>query len=136
MQRITWSGVALHEGVNLGHPASHGCIRMPRDFAARLWVLTKLGVRVIIARPELRPSDFADKRLFVHMDDCAGGLDRSRAGDRETYQDRADDRRRQSHRRQVRMARRPASFPAKHASARGMQPDVQDYRRADLADGT
>jgi lipoprotein-anchoring transpeptidase ErfK/SrfK len=71
MQRITWSGVALHEGVNLGHPASHGCIRMPRDFAARLWVLTKLGVRVIIARPELRPADFADKRLFVHMDDSA-----------------------------------------------------------------
>jgi lipoprotein-anchoring transpeptidase ErfK/SrfK len=69
MQRITWSGVALHEGVNLGHPASHGCIRMPREFAARLWVLTKLGVRVIIARPELQPSDFADTRLFVHMDE-------------------------------------------------------------------
>ena len=69
MQRITWSGVALHEGVNLGHPASHGCIRMPHDFAARLWVLTKLGVRVIIARPELQPADFADTRLFVHMDE-------------------------------------------------------------------
>ncbi len=71
MQRITWSGVALHEGVNLGHPASHGCIRMPRDFAARLWVLTKLGVRVIIARPELQPADFADTRLFVHMDETS-----------------------------------------------------------------
>jgi lipoprotein-anchoring transpeptidase ErfK/SrfK len=69
MQRITWSGVALHEGVNLGHPASHGCIRMPHDFAARLWVLTKLGVRVIIARPELHPVDFADTRLFVHMEE-------------------------------------------------------------------
>ena len=32
MQRITWSGVALHEGENIGHPASHGCIRMPRRF--------------------------------------------------------------------------------------------------------
>jgi lipoprotein-anchoring transpeptidase ErfK/SrfK len=71
MQRITWSGVALHEGVNLGHPASHGCIRMPHDFAARLWVLTKLGVRVIIARPELQPADFADTRLFVHMEEPA-----------------------------------------------------------------
>jgi hypothetical protein len=69
MQRITWSGVALHEGVNLGHPASHGCIRMPHDFASRLWVLTRLGARVIIARPELRPADFADARLFVHMED-------------------------------------------------------------------
>ena len=36
MERITWSGVALHEGVGLGHQASHGCIRMPHDFAARL----------------------------------------------------------------------------------------------------
>jgi lipoprotein-anchoring transpeptidase ErfK/SrfK len=68
MQRITWSGVALHEGGNLGHPASHGCIRMPHDFATRLFVLTKLGARVIIARPELQPSDFADVRLFVHKD--------------------------------------------------------------------
>ena len=36
MQRITWSGVALHEGAGIGHPASHGCIRMPHEFAARL----------------------------------------------------------------------------------------------------
>src|SRR5271168_2034980 len=68
MQRITWSGVALHEGVNLGHPASHGCIRMPHDFASRLWVLTRLGARVIIARPELRPTEFADPHLFVHRE--------------------------------------------------------------------
>ena len=30
MQRITWGGVAMHEGVLPGYPASHGCIRMPR----------------------------------------------------------------------------------------------------------
>jgi lipoprotein-anchoring transpeptidase ErfK/SrfK len=68
MQRITWSGVALHEGGNLGHPASHGCVRLPHDFATRLWVLTKLGARVIIARPELRPEEFSDPHLFVHRD--------------------------------------------------------------------
>ena len=68
MQRITWSGVAMHEGENIGHPASHGCIRMPHDFAARLYRLTKLGVRVIIARPELKPADFADAHLLVHKD--------------------------------------------------------------------
>src|SRR5262249_22079332 len=28
MQRITWSGIALHAGVVPGHPASHGCIRL------------------------------------------------------------------------------------------------------------
>jgi hypothetical protein len=43
MQRITWSGVALHEGVLPGHPASHGCIRMSHDFAKKLWPITKLG---------------------------------------------------------------------------------------------
>lgn len=66
MERITWSGVALHQGVGLGHQASHGCIRMPEDFAARLWRLPTMGMRVIIARPELRPTEFADPHLFVH----------------------------------------------------------------------
>ncbi len=66
MQRITWSGVAMHEGIGLGHPASHGCIRMPHDFAARLWTLRTLGMRVIIARSELKPVVFADAHLFVH----------------------------------------------------------------------
>jgi L,D-transpeptidase catalytic domain len=68
MQRITWSGVAMHEGENIGHPASHGCIRMPHDFAARLYRLTKIGVRVIISRPELKPVEFADGHLFVHKE--------------------------------------------------------------------
>jgi hypothetical protein len=66
MQRITWSGVALHEGENIGHPASHGCIRMPREFAMKLFSVTKVGVRVIIARNELKPVPFADAHLFVH----------------------------------------------------------------------
>jgi hypothetical protein len=65
MQRITWSGVALHEGELPGYPASHGCIRMSRDFARKLWPLTKLGVRVIVAREELTPTEFAHAKLFV-----------------------------------------------------------------------
>ncbi len=36
MQRITWSGIALHGGPLPGHPASHGCVRMPYGFAERL----------------------------------------------------------------------------------------------------
>jgi L,D-transpeptidase catalytic domain len=66
MERITWSGVALHEGPGVGHQASHGCIRMPHGFAAELWGLPTMGMRVIIAGPELRPIDFADPHLFVH----------------------------------------------------------------------
>jgi L,D-transpeptidase catalytic domain len=65
MQRITWSGVALHQGELPGHPASHGCIRMSHDFAKKLWPITKLGVRVIVARDELTPTEFAHAKLFV-----------------------------------------------------------------------
>jgi hypothetical protein len=64
MERITWSGVALHEGPLPGYPASHGCIRMTHDFAARLWVVARLGVRVIVARNDVVPADFAHPHLF------------------------------------------------------------------------
>src|SRR5579862_1579922 len=65
MERITWSGVALHEGPLPGYPASHGCIRMTHDFAARLWVVAKLGVRVVVARNDIAPTEFSDPHLFV-----------------------------------------------------------------------
>jgi lipoprotein-anchoring transpeptidase ErfK/SrfK len=65
MQRITWSGVALHEGVLPGYPASHGCIRMSHDFAQKLWPITNLGVRVIVAHHELAPVDFQHPKLFA-----------------------------------------------------------------------
>jgi hypothetical protein len=68
MQRITWSGVAMHEGESIGHRASHGCIRMPHDFAVRLYHLTRLNTRVIIANSELKPTEFADPHLFVHKE--------------------------------------------------------------------
>ena len=63
MQRITWSGIALHAGVLPGYPASHGCIRLKRDFAIRLWHLTKRGTRVIIAPNDVRPVEIANPRL-------------------------------------------------------------------------
>jgi hypothetical protein len=65
MQRITWSGVAMHEGVVPGHPASHGCIRLPGSFARQLWGLTKLGVRVFVTRGDVSPAGIADERLFT-----------------------------------------------------------------------
>jgi L,D-transpeptidase catalytic domain len=68
MQRITWSGVALHEGESIGHRASHGCIRMPHDFAVHLYHLTRLGVPVFVAERELKPVEIADPHLFVHRD--------------------------------------------------------------------
>jgi lipoprotein-anchoring transpeptidase ErfK/SrfK len=63
MQRITWSGVALHAGVVPGHPASHGCIRLPERFAVRLWGMTKVGARVIITRSDAAPYEITHPRL-------------------------------------------------------------------------
>jgi len=63
MQRVTWSGVAMHVGIVPGHPASHGCIRLPADFAARLWGMTKIGERVVIAPHETTPHEFAHPLL-------------------------------------------------------------------------
>ena len=79
MQRITWSGIALHAGVLPGHPASHGCIRLKNDFAIRLWHLTRRGARVIIAADDIRPVETAHPHLFVSEPKAASGTPESRA---------------------------------------------------------
>lgn len=48
MQRLTWEGVALHGGDLPGYPASHGCIRLPREFAKKLYSVTTRGTTVIV----------------------------------------------------------------------------------------
>jgi lipoprotein-anchoring transpeptidase ErfK/SrfK len=63
MQRITWSGVAMHLGVVPGYPASHGCIRLPSRFASELWGLTKIGERVVIASKDTAPHEFSHALL-------------------------------------------------------------------------
>ncbi|HEX8257290.1 MAG TPA: L,D-transpeptidase family protein [Allosphingosinicella sp.] len=50
MQRLTWGGVALHAGSLPGYPASHGCIRLPRSFAKKLYGLTDFNTLVTITR--------------------------------------------------------------------------------------
>lgn len=64
MQRITWSGVALHLGVVPGRPASHGCIRLTPEFAQTLWTTTRIGARVIIVRDEVAPVEISHPLLF------------------------------------------------------------------------
>ena len=49
MQRLTWKGVALHAGNLPGYPASHGCVRLPLEFAKRLFEVTEMGGTVVIA---------------------------------------------------------------------------------------
>src|SRR5215470_7169226 len=64
MQRITWTGIALHAGVLPGQPASHGCVRMPHTFAQNLYGLTDVGMRVIIVRDDVAPAEIAHPTLF------------------------------------------------------------------------
>jgi L,D-transpeptidase catalytic domain len=64
MQRITWTGIALHAGVLPGQPASHGCVRMPHEFAQRLFGLTDIGLRVIIVRDDIVPVPIEHPNLF------------------------------------------------------------------------
>ncbi len=64
MQRITWSGIAFHGGPLPGYPASHGCVRLPFDFAATLFDATRLGMRVIVSPTNVAPVEIAHPALF------------------------------------------------------------------------
>src|SRR5207302_41551 len=65
MQRITWSGIALHGGPLPGYPASHGCVRMRFDFAARLFDETRFGLRGIVAPSDVAPVEIAHPVLAL-----------------------------------------------------------------------
>lgn len=64
MERITWTGMALHAGDLPGFPASHGCVRLPLDFAERLYMRTDLGMRVVVAREDIAPVAVPQPALF------------------------------------------------------------------------
>lgn len=65
MQRITWSGFALHESGHVPrYPASHGCVRMPGDFARSLFGMTAPGEPVIITDRETDPVPTSHALLF------------------------------------------------------------------------
>jgi L,D-transpeptidase catalytic domain len=64
MQRVTWSGIALHAGIVPGYRASHGCIRLPASFARSLFKQTIVGARVIITNDETSPVKFEDDLLI------------------------------------------------------------------------
>ena len=48
MQRLTWSGIAIHAGRLPGYPASHGCIRLPTEFASELFKITGATTTAVI----------------------------------------------------------------------------------------
>lgn len=64
MQRLTWSGIAMHAGNLPGYPASAGCVRLPVDFATKLYAVTALGSTVIIADNNSAPSTTTNPGLL------------------------------------------------------------------------
>jgi hypothetical protein len=79
MQRLTWSGIALHGGPLPGYPASHGCVRMPFDFAERLFDLTELGLRVIVAPTNVSPVEIVHPALVLSKSGAGALADTLRA---------------------------------------------------------
>jgi len=60
MERLTWTGIALHAGDLPGYPDSHGCVRLPLEFSKLLFTVTASGGTVIIA------DDTSSPRETVH----------------------------------------------------------------------
>lgn len=65
MQRMTWSGIAIHAGALPGYPASHGCVRIPMSFAVQIWDWTRMGARIVVTSSEITPIDFAHRLLPI-----------------------------------------------------------------------
>jgi hypothetical protein len=68
MNRLTWSGVALHAGQLPGYPASHGCVRLPLEFSRLLFGVTQIGTPVIIANDHSDPVRVAHPGLVLDPD--------------------------------------------------------------------
>src|SRR5688500_10242946 len=65
MERLTWDGIALHAGKLPGYPVSHGCVRLPAAFAAKLYEVTQVGTPVIIASDHTAPASVFDPGLIL-----------------------------------------------------------------------
>ena len=68
MNRLTWSGIALHAGQLPGYPASHGCVRLPMDFSAKLFTVTHVGTPVIIADSATFPETVIHPGMVLSAD--------------------------------------------------------------------
>lgn len=51
--RLTWDGIAIHGSPVMNGYASHGCIGVPDEFAAKLFAASKRGDKVIITRGKM-----------------------------------------------------------------------------------
>jgi hypothetical protein len=84
MQRLTWDGIALHAGNLPGYPASHGCVRLPYEFARLLFGVTSTGMTVVVTDEAVEPASVADKAFLAPLNPKGIALDpveRSLTGD-------------------------------------------------------
>jgi len=88
MQRLTWSGVAIHAGNLPGFPASHGCVRIPHAFSQKLFTVTEVGSAVIIADKVSAPSEVLQPGLFLPQGASADAMS---AADKAKRQNRSAD---------------------------------------------
>ncbi|HLY05126.1 MAG TPA: L,D-transpeptidase [Rhizomicrobium sp.] len=65
MQRLTWDGIALHAGHLPGHPASHGCVRLPLAFSEALFAATTTGMTVVITDEKPATQNFLAPKSMI-----------------------------------------------------------------------
>lgn len=80
MERLTWGGIALHAGDLPGFPASHGCVRLPLDFAQKLYTVTTTGTTVIISGGKASPQQTIQPGLLLGGNDSGDETDAAAGG--------------------------------------------------------
>ncbi|AWH24540.1 L,D-transpeptidase [Stenotrophomonas sp. YAU14D1_LEIMI4_1] len=80
MQRLTWDGIALHGGSLPGHPASHGCVRLPQAFAQKLFSATQRGDTVVVADAKSAPMTLAYPAVLAPVNAKGQALPDGEAG--------------------------------------------------------
>ena len=80
MQRLTWDGIALHGGALPGHPASHGCVRLPQAFAQKLFGTTRRGDTVVVADARSAPMSLVYPAMLAPVSRSGSPLPAPAAG--------------------------------------------------------
>ena len=89
MQRLTWSGIAMHAGELPGYPASAGCVRLPIDFAEKLYSVTRNGTSVIITDDKFALGETAEPGRLLSGKTGASGTPPLAAGQFEWHPNKA-----------------------------------------------
>jgi hypothetical protein len=88
-ERLTWDGIALHAGGLPGFPSSHGCVRLPTEFAKHLFAIPPMGMNVVIAAERRSPVDVVHPSALSPVGAATGhvaGARRLSAGERYRWQ--------------------------------------------------